>query len=212
MEKEIFWANHVWILHPLKYVFWPLESALILSDLHVGKSAHFRKNGIPIPSCTQTKDFQNLHNAFLHYQPKKLIIVGDLIHAGHNTDVDEFKSLLSNHPQMEVILVKGNHDRLSHSKLSELGIHSIYDQYTLNGIVFTHEMIPDLDQYQISGHFHVGVEIQLPTKNKIRLPAFYISEKNLLLPAFCSFTGLDTRNHINSKNIYAIYKNEILAL
>ena len=33
-----------------KVVFWKETSSLILSDVHVGKITHFRKNGIPIPS------------------------------------------------------------------------------------------------------------------------------------------------------------------
>ena len=37
------------ILTNQRVVFWPKESALILSDLHIGKTAHFRKNGIAIP-------------------------------------------------------------------------------------------------------------------------------------------------------------------
>ena len=31
-------------------LYWKKENALIISDLHVGKSAHFRKNGIAIPA------------------------------------------------------------------------------------------------------------------------------------------------------------------
>ena len=37
------------ILTNKRAMYWAAQKALILSDLHVGKTAHFRKHGIPIP-------------------------------------------------------------------------------------------------------------------------------------------------------------------
>ena len=43
-----------------KVMFWEAQSMLILSDMHIGKSAHFRKNGIAIPNSVLKNDLNKL--------------------------------------------------------------------------------------------------------------------------------------------------------
>ena len=45
-----------------KAVYWEREKTLIISDLHVGKSAHFRKSGIAISSQVLHDDLEILEN------------------------------------------------------------------------------------------------------------------------------------------------------
>jgi metallophosphoesterase superfamily enzyme len=66
------------------------EKALILSDLHIGKTAHFRKNGIALSDQIFENDLQRLSVLIEYFQPEKFIVVGDLLHAGDNSDVDKF--------------------------------------------------------------------------------------------------------------------------
>ena len=70
--------------------FWQKEKALILSDLHIGKTAHFRKNGIALANHIMKSDLERLSALIEYFQPEKFIVVGDLLHAGDNSDVDEF--------------------------------------------------------------------------------------------------------------------------
>ena len=46
----------MWLL-PQKGVWWPAESMLIVSDLHLAKAEHFRSQGLAVPP---TVDFQTL--------------------------------------------------------------------------------------------------------------------------------------------------------
>ena len=48
-EKKIVIRNQSFILTNQRAMFWEESSALIFSDLHLGKTAHFRKNGIALP-------------------------------------------------------------------------------------------------------------------------------------------------------------------
>ena len=41
-------------------IFWEEEKALIVSDLHFGKTGHFRKSGIAIPPSVYKEDLQRL--------------------------------------------------------------------------------------------------------------------------------------------------------
>jgi Predicted ICC-like phosphoesterases len=55
-------------------IFWENENALIVSDLHFGKSGHFRKSGIPIPQTVFKEDLQRLVNLLQYFKPTKLIV------------------------------------------------------------------------------------------------------------------------------------------
>jgi len=41
-------------------VFWPDQNCLILSDVHLGKIQHFRKNGAAIPLQAQEENYLRL--------------------------------------------------------------------------------------------------------------------------------------------------------
>ena len=41
-------------------IFWEEQSALIVSDLHLGKTGHFRKAGIAVPQSVFKEDLQHL--------------------------------------------------------------------------------------------------------------------------------------------------------
>mgnify|MGYP003441823568 FL=1 len=87
-------------------LFWDAEKILILSDLHVGKSAHFRKHGIAIPSEVLIADLKRLEDLMIHFQPQKIIIVGDLFHAGYNTDLALFKDWRKQFTQQYSIYIR----------------------------------------------------------------------------------------------------------
>ena len=52
--------NNNFLLSANRTIFWEQEKALILSDLHIGKSGHFRKNGIGIPQNMLSEDMHRL--------------------------------------------------------------------------------------------------------------------------------------------------------
>ena len=53
-----------------KVVFWEEASILILSDVHIGKITHFRKNGISLPSSPSVNNLNSLKSAIEDYHPK----------------------------------------------------------------------------------------------------------------------------------------------
>ena len=172
-------------------LFWDAEKILILSDLHVGKSAHFRKHGIAIPSEVLIADLKRLEDLMIHFQPQKIIIVGDLFHAGYNSDLDLFKDWRKQFTQ-QFILIRGNHDRLKRETYEDLGIECEEEFLFIEPFTFIHHPEKMEDRFYISGHIHPG--FVLKTKNeRLRLPCFAVSEQQIVLPAFSHFTGLDTK-------------------
>lgn len=174
-------------------IFWEAEKTLILSDLHVGKSAHFRKHGIPVSSEILTDDLKNLEDLIHHFQPEKVMIVGDLFHAGYNSDLELFKDWRQQFNQ-NFTLIRGNHDKLKCEIYENLGI-DCEDDFVEN-IPFTfihHPKKIEENKFYISGHIHPGFVLR--TRNEsLKLPCFGVSSHQIVLPAFSKFTGLDTKS------------------
>lgn len=72
LEKEI--EGEILIFTNLRAVFWKRENALIIIDLHIGKSAHFRKNGIAIPAGILEKDLKNLQKYYIFLKFSKSLL------------------------------------------------------------------------------------------------------------------------------------------
>lgn len=208
ITHSISFANQDLVLTNKRCIYWPAQSLLILSDLHLGKAAHFRKNGIPIPTTVNEADLKVLNHLILYFQPKKVVFVGDLIHSKSNNEVFLFKDFISKHSQVEFLLIKGNHDRLSAAFLQELGISKVVDFLQIGKILFSHIPITNTKQAVICGHIHPGIRIILPNKKALRLPCFVVAQNQIILPAFSLFTGLDTQMATNNASFYAFDDND----
>ena len=194
-----------------RVVFWPELSALILADLHVGKAAHFRKNGIAIPSSVLMQDLQRLEYLIDFFSASRLIINGDLIHAGDNSEVDLFCAWREKRADLRFDLVKGNHDRLTVDLTDKLCLDSTQTRLPYHDFTIVHEFDPEIDAFQVTGHVHPGVRI--PTKTSaIRLPCFALSDKQLLLPAYSHFTGLDIHHSPKNGRCFAFTDEAIYEL
>ena len=69
-------GQQLW-LSPLKAIYWESEKLLIVSDLHFGKTGHFRKSGIAVPQHVYRDDLQRLFSLVQYFQPETILVVGD---------------------------------------------------------------------------------------------------------------------------------------
>ena len=190
-------------------IYWEREDALILSDLHIGKTAHFRKHGIPMPDDILVKDLERLEALIHYFKVSKLIIVGDLFHAEANSNFQTFKSWLNAFKQLKIILVKGNHDRQSKKLMSDLSIEEIKALH-INPFLFVHDANAETTAYfMISGHIHPGILIKGKGKQKVKLPCYQVTSRHLVLPAFSLFTGLNTHESPEDAISYAFTESTI---
>ena len=99
------------------------SQTLFLSDLHLGKGAHFRQAGIPIPETSETADLDRLIKAITETQVSTVWILGDLFHQPQsitNAQMQRWRNALQAlETNFKVIL--GNHDRQAESFASTLG-------------------------------------------------------------------------------------------
>ncbi|MEE1944100.1 ligase-associated DNA damage response endonuclease PdeM [Pedobacter sp. KR3-3] len=194
------------ILAKERAVFFPKEQLLAISDLHLGKSAHFRKAGIQVPTTLAQSDLQRLGSLLEKFQPKTLLINGDMFHHEHNTEVDDFARWKQQYTQLEFVLVKGNHDKLDEESYRHLDI-KIYDpSYCTAKFCFIHDFVQCKDEtlYPISGHIHPGITLLGKAKQSLRFPCFHFGTDYAVLPAFSAFTGLSMIKPKASDQIFAI--------
>lgn len=191
--KKIHCRNETLIITNWRAIFWEAKQTLILSDLHIGKTAHFRKHGIPVSSQVMYNDLERLKTLITHFKAEQLIIVGDLFHAENNDDVTVFKTWTQQF-HLKIILVKGNHDRASFDMYDHLNIDIVNHFLDLKPFVFIHDLksISD-DTFYISGHMHPGVMLKGKGKQRIKLPCYLVNAQHIVLPAFSLFTGLNTK-------------------
>ena len=207
IEKSIIVNDQKLILTNERVVFWEKENALILSDLHVGKTAHFRNNGIAIPVDVLQQDLLRLSSIINHYSPKKIIIVGDLVHASRNSDLDYFRDFLKQFSTIKILLIKGNHDRVSTNFLKEIGVSEFHSFIEIDPFLFSHESLQSHQQFTISGHIHPGIKLKTSIHTYLKFPCYILTNSQLILPAFSLFTGLDTKNHPDN-SVYYFFNEE----
>lgn len=192
VEKII--QNQNLIFTNQRALFWTEKKALIISDLHVGKTAYFRKNGIPVPSDILTDDLEILETLIDQFNAEELLIVGDFLHAGKNADFEIFEEWRNKNTDLKITLIKGNHDIHKADFLHDLDISIIEDYLEVDPFTFIHEPESNETKFSISGHLHPGVTVKLEKRKSVRLPCFRISKNQIILPAFSKFTGLDTQS------------------
>ena len=201
------------VLSPDRVMFWEKEKTLIIADLHIGKTGHFRKSGIPVPQHVFKEDLQRLFSQILFFKAERLIIAGDLSHSKSNKEMDLFKKWRHDHDALQMILVNGNHDILEEKWYEELNIETS-DSLDIDDFSFCHDpeeaLVKKPGHYTFCGHLHPGISIRGRGKQSLQFPCFYFGHTVGILPAFSRFTGCVSVNAQNGENIFAIVDNGIM--
>lgn len=207
---EFIFQNQTLQLLPQKCIFWKEQSALIMSDLHLGKVMHFRKNGIQAPSQLIEKELSNFTGLLTSMNPQTLIIVGDLFHSDINSEWEGWLQMLSSFPALSVLLIRGNHDRMPAYILKQANIKTVSKAF-ISPFVFSHQPI-ESEHYVISGHVHPGISLKGLAKQRVSVPCFYFGKTFALLPAFGNFTGKEIITPQRGDLIFAIAGTEIIEI
>lgn len=202
-----------WLL-PEKAIYWQKQKTLLVSDLHIGKSGHFRKNGIPVPDHINESNLNSLDQILDKTSPNHLIILGDLFHSDLNNEWQQFVTWRKQYHQLEVSLVIGNHDILK-TQNYHAGIINVFKKLTLNPFLLTHDvsLLKDpaaSDNYILSGHVHPAVKLTGSGRQSMKLPCFYFGKDYGILPAFGGFTGTHIIEPNEEDNVFVVAESQIL--
>ncbi len=204
-----------WQLLPERAVFWKSKEMLILCDLHLGKAGHFRKSGIPAPGRINTKNLDRLTYLIDQLIPKTVLILGDLFHSSANREWFEFEEWLQKYNETDFILVTGNHDQLHHS-FYETANFKLCDSLKSGPFLFIHDADAAKNQngvlVPVGGHIHPAVKLKGKGRQTLRFPAYIISDKRILIPAFGEFTGLHTVQLNETDKAYAVVNEDVIPI
>lgn len=201
------------ILSKEKAIYWAAKKMLIISDLHIGKSAHFRKHGLQVPDAVGLTDLQRLTRLMTEFNPGTLLVTGDMFHNRINSDANAFKEWRKGYPLLRVVLIKGNHDDLKKADYEALSIEVHQKELLCIPFRFVHDKPKDFDEYyNISGHIHPGVVLYGKAKQQLKFPCFYFSSTCAILPAFSVFTGLFILKPEKGDQFYAVTPDKVVEI
>ena len=192
------------LLLPEKAVYWPAEKMLIIADIHFGKAAAFRALGVPVPRGTTSENLAGLDALVARHDAERVVFLGDFLHARAAHASSTQLAMLAwrqRHPQLALMLVRGNHDLHAGDPAAALGIELVDEPHQVGPFAFCHH--PDLDSpgYALAGHVH-PVYVLATRFDALRLPCFVVGQERMILPSFGSFTGGHAVKPEPGDNIY----------
>lgn len=206
--------QRLWLL-PHKAIYWQKKKTLLIADLHIGKSGHFRRNGIPVPGKVNKTNFNILNHIIESLDLKHIIFLGDLFHSQVNKEWEQFKKWRQEHPGIEVSLVIGNHDILP-KNLYHASHISVFNRLKVPPFQFVHD-VEKIDAkpensslYLLGGHVHPALKLKGRGRQNMKFPCFYFGKSAGLLPAFGKFTGTAIIQPQKNDRTYVIVDNYIL--
>jgi DNA ligase-associated metallophosphoesterase len=217
-------GQQLW-LSPDRCVYWEEEQSLILSDLHFGKTGHFRKAGIAVPQSVYREDLLRLLCQIQYFGPRRLLVVGDLFHSRENKELALFLKWRDDFPDLGIHLIQGNHDILHDSWYAKAAIELSRETLRVGPFSFVHDIedvgtgsagsAEDVEAgvgevgraggaYYFSGHLHPGIRIRGMGKQSLQFPCFYFGSDYAVLPAFGRWTGTVSIDPAPKDNVFAI--------
>ena len=167
------------------------DRCLLVADAHIGKAASFRRLGVPVPHGTTTQTLQRLSEAIAASGARRLVFLGDLLHSAHAHAPATLQALAQwrkQHPALELLLVRGNHDDHAGDPPPTLGMQAVDEPLHIGGLALCHH------------------------PQRLRLPCFHFGERVGVLPAFGAFTGMHTLRPRPGERVYVVGDEAVLPL
>jgi uncharacterized protein len=165
-------------------LFHETERWLAVADLHFGYELSQRAAGRLMPLWGMTSIEDRLVQLLVEYQPRQLIIVGDLVHDKASSAAA--KQLLARlRERCEVIALAGNHDRqVAHAI-------EFAPRWETPDFVFQHGHCEpeETERIRIIGHHHPAASIRDGAGLRLKFPALIQQERCWILPAFSPWAG-----------------------
>jgi len=162
-----------------------VKDNLIISDIHLGYEEELNKRGILVPKFQFKDTIKRLDNIFEQLEKgkielKNIIINGDIKHQFGKISDDEWRDVLNlidyleNKVKDNIILIKGNHDKVS-KYIAEKRNLKLINEFVIDNILITHgDVIPKINnkiKTIIIGHEHPAIGLR-ENKNSVRTEVF----------------------------------------
>jgi len=199
---------------PERALFLRAERALVVADLHIGKSESYRRFGVPSADGIDEETLDRLGRAAMRAGAKVIVVVGDLTHHADGIGEAEMERFarFRERIMLPIRLVEGNHDRGARSLPSEWMVDRVGARFALGGVRFEHEP-PAVAAagWTVSGHLHPMLSVARGARS-VEAPAFVVdrARRTIVLPAFSKFTRGVRFEPRTGQAIYAIAEGAVI--
>jgi len=201
-------------LLPQRAAFWQTHRILIVADIHFGKAAAFRAQGVPVPHGTTSDNLRRLTALVDAYQAAEILFLGDFLHAraAHApATLAALRQWRAKQQSLQLTLVRGNHDLHAGDPPADLGITIVNEPWDIAGISFCHHPQAAAAGYVLAGHLHPVFRLSAGS-DTLRLPCFVVGTHGMVLPSFGAFTGGCIITPGKDKRIYVVADDAVLRL
>jgi len=184
-------AGEELLLLAQKAVYWPRAQMLIVADIHFGKAASFRALGVPVPAGTTSANLLALDALLALHPVRQILFLGDFLHAkaAHApSTLAAMQGWRQRHPQLQLTVVRGNHDAHAGDPPPQLDIAMVDEPYLMGPFAFCHHPDVMAAAYVLAGHVHPVYRLRAGWESLL-LPCFLASPQRMVLPSFGAFTG-----------------------
>lgn len=205
---EVLWHGQHFTLMRERAAIWREADALVVADVHLGKAAAFRAAGVPVPEAVTQADLIRLGAALDACNAKRLIVLGDLLHAASGRKretMDAFDTWRRARESVEIVLVRGNHDHSAgdpprHWRIRVIGGRDGACEAReagidgADGVMLAHEPTRLVGRGVLCGHLHPAVRLVDTGRvgamgASVRVACFWFGRDVAVWPAFGGFTG-----------------------
>lgn len=204
------WTQEPWQLTAERVAIHRPTNTAVLADMHLGYVAARRGDGEAVPHFGEVERLDYLSQIIEHLHIKNVVIAGDIVEsARHGLPIVREWALQLRERQITLHLVPGNHDQ-GLREIPELVLHP--NGYPLGEWLVLHDAPVDDDRCIIQGHLHPTIRA---TSVAGEAACFLLSEKRLLLPAWCEHAAgvsVQSLDGWQQTDCFGIVGEEVVAL
>ncbi|HWT72156.1 MAG TPA: ligase-associated DNA damage response endonuclease PdeM [Oxalicibacterium sp.] len=184
-------AGETLLLLPQRAAYRPAQRMLLIADIHFGKAAAFRAQGVPVPRGTTTDNLTRLDALIDVHRARHVLFLGDFLHARAShapATLDALRQWRARRKDLVLTLVRGNHDDRAGDPPDDLQIDAVDEPFESGPFAFCHHPHAQARGYVIAGHLHPVFRLSA-AGDSVRLPCFVFGANSGILPSFGAFTG-----------------------
>ncbi len=202
-------------LHAKRGVFFPEQQTLFIADTHFGKEATFRSQGVAVPRGSTQSTLGAITQMISEYRASRLILLGDMFHARSSISEDIRQSLdafFETHSKLRFTLVLGNHDRGMSALTMRWPVEIVDSGTSIGSISISHfpQQPSPGTKMLLCGHLHPAYRFTSKFDSVGKLPCFWLSNRQFVLPAIGEFTGTQLIQPSKSDQTWVIADDHIL--
>ena len=216
-------AGEAVFLHSSGAVVLAAQRTVLVADAHFGKAVSFRRLGVPVPRGTTAETLDQLSGLLADSGARRIVFLGDFLHSRRSHAPGTLGAIgrwRDANPDLELTLVRGNHDDRAGDPPASLGIHVVDEPLSVGPFALCHYPKPVAGKYVLAGHWHPCISVKGRAFERLRLPCFWFGDDSGalpgsavgVLPAFGAFTGMHRIEPRAGDRIFPVAGNVVRAI